>query len=260
MQSALVAALKEWPGVQHSEAEFAAHLAKVGASAEAVEAHGVDLVLASACAAGDGNALSVFERLHISRLASHVTRLRLSPEQLNELEQLIRVGLFTGSSARILRYSGKGPLAAWLRILAIRMAIDKLQAHPIESQLDATAVESFVAHMPLRRDPAVKIIWEPLLRDAIEDSLAGLPMREKTVLRLHYVEGLNIEAIGMIFQVHRATVARWLLAIRSAVMATIRERLSLKLPSTTSDIRRVFAQLQSELQLTISRVLGSANR
>jgi RNA polymerase sigma-70 factor (ECF subfamily) len=254
---ALALARASWPTVSAPEAVFTAYLEQIGALPEAVETYGADLALACACASGDEDALSIFERLHISLIPFHVTRLQLSAESIEELQQLIRVKLFTGSPPRILRYSGKGPLGAWLRILSIRLAIDELKAQPRESQLDAKTLESFVVGTTGAEDRAVKIIWQPRLREAIEASLAELPTREKTVLRLHYIEGLNIEAIGTMYQVHRATVARWLLAIRASVLDKIRERLSITLPSTTSEIRSGFAELESELHVSISRVLGA---
>jgi RNA polymerase sigma-70 factor (ECF subfamily) len=74
---------------------------------------------------------------------------------------------------------------------------------------------------------------------------------------MHYVDGLNIEAIGAVYHVHRATVARWLIAIRAEVLNGLRERFALAPKATSSDFRSYYSALRDELHLSISRVLGS---
>jgi RNA polymerase sigma-70 factor len=60
-------------------------------------------------------------------------------------------------------------------------------------------------------------------REALQEALAMLTAREKTLLRLHFLDGMNIDALGTVFQVHRATVARWLVSIRTRVLEDVRQ-------------------------------------
>jgi RNA polymerase sigma-70 factor, ECF subfamily len=258
IRNALIVARRQWPHLDVSEDAFAKHVANVGALADALESHGADLVLACACAAGDERALSLFDQVHVSCVPLHVTRFQLSAERLDELQQLVRVKLFTGPSPRIMRYSGKGPLGAWLRIVSIRLAMDELQVGPLDRGIDPGAIDSLLARAASAETQTARMVWQPPLQNAIEDSLAELPSKEKTVLRLHYVEGLNIDAIGTMYHVHRATVARWLLGIRARVLARVREKLAITLPSTTSEMRGAFADLEGNLHVSLSRVLGTA--
>jgi RNA polymerase sigma-70 factor (ECF subfamily) len=257
VKEALSAARVSWPTLQFVEHEFRAYLKQVGSDTVAIGANGIDLALACACARGDAVALSIFEGLYVRNIDLFVARLGLSPDQLEELRQLVRVRLFTGGTPRIAHFSGKGPLGAWLRVLCLRIAMDHLKVQPRDLRVDSKVLETLVAGSRPADDADLRRAWEPLLRQVTEETLAELPPREKTILRLHYLEGLNIEAIGTIYGVHRATVARWLLAIRARVLNKIRERLAIQMPATTSEFRGVFAALQSELHVSLSRVLAA---
>ena len=86
-------------------------------------------------------------------------------------------------------------------------------------------------------------------------ALTTLTAREKTLLRLHFLDGMNIDALGVVFRVHRATVARWLVAIRTQVLDRVRQTLSLDLGASPSEAISLVRLLRSEVQLSIRRIL-----
>ena len=83
-----------------------------------------------------------------------------------------------------------------------------------------------------------------------------LTAREKTILRMHFLDSMNIDALGTVFQVHRATVARWLVSIRTHVLHDVRRRLSLDLGASSSEAQSLVRLLRSEVQVSIQRILG----
>jgi RNA polymerase sigma-70 factor (ECF subfamily) len=93
-------------------------------------------------------------------------------------------------------------------------------------------------------------------RKAFESALGELPKDDRTVLRLHYVDGLNIEGIGRVFQVHRATVARWLVRIRQDVLTRAKALLAERLGAEIDEAGSVIGVLGAEIELTLSRVLS----
>ena len=103
---------------------------------------------------------------------------------------------------------------------------------------------------------AIKYRYRDQLRHALEQSLQALPAREKTLLRLTVVDGLNIDAIGAIYRVHRATVARWLVRVRAQVFAEIRERIGLRNQPTVSELRSLLVLLADEVHLSARRILA----
>jgi RNA polymerase sigma-70 factor, ECF subfamily len=92
-------------------------------------------------------------------------------------------------------------------------------------------------------------------QEALQESLATLTTREKTLLRLHFLDGMNIDELGVVFRVHRATVARWLVAVRTRVLDKVREKLSLELGSSPSEAQSLVRLLRSEVQVSIRRIL-----
>jgi RNA polymerase sigma-70 factor (ECF subfamily) len=74
---------------------------------------------------------------------------------------------------------------------------------------------------------------------------------------MHFVDGLNIDEIGCVYRVHRATVARRLVAIRRRVLDNLRTELSLTLPATTSEFRSVLALIRGDLDLSLRHLFAS---
>jgi RNA polymerase sigma-70 factor (ECF subfamily) len=90
---------------------------------------------------------------------------------------------------------------------------------------------------------------------ALERSLESLDRRDKTLLRLHFVDELSIDAIGRIYRVHRATVARRLVAVRRRIFDHLRADLSLRLGATNSEFRSILAALRTDLELSLRHLL-----
>jgi RNA polymerase sigma-70 factor (ECF subfamily) len=91
---------------------------------------------------------------------------------------------------------------------------------------------------------------------ALEGALTKLEPRAKTLLKLTFVDALNIEQVGQIYGVHRATVARWLVEVRRRLFESVRSELApdKKLPSV--ELVSLIDSLRSEVQLSLSRILG----
>jgi RNA polymerase sigma-70 factor (ECF subfamily) len=245
-----------WEGVDVALADFAAHVRGSGARADDLEQHGADLYLACASARGDVPALRILERRLLPLVAGPVRRLGVPEAGVDDVLQNVLVAVVAGPQPRIARYSARSALLHWLRVVAIRTAITSLRRTKAPAAGEALLNDIADAG----GDPelhATRLRFGGELQQALEESLEKLPRRSKTVLRMHYVDGLNIEAIGAVYRVHRATVARWLIAIRSEVLAGIRERFALSAPATSSDYRSLYFALRDELHVSLGRVLGS---
>src|SRR5258708_6641308 len=82
-----------------------------------------------------------------------------------------------------------GSLGGWLRVAAVRLALDALPAgHEIS---DEDEVAQAVAG---QLDPESELLrerYQAEFQEALEVCLAALPPRERTLLRLAYVNGLS---------------------------------------------------------------------
>jgi RNA polymerase sigma-70 factor (ECF subfamily) len=94
------------------------------------------------------------------------------------------------------------------------------------------------------------------VRAALEATILALPARERTLLRMHHVDGYTLDRLATIHHVHRATVARWLAAARAQIVEGVRDRLGAALRLSPAEIDRLVADVDSQLELSLSRLFG----
>src|SRR5262249_54950430 len=113
---ALAEARAAWPRVRFDEARFAARLAEQIATEGDLD-HAADLLLATACAAGDPAAHAALEEHYLADVPAALGRFRPSRDFVREVLQALRTKLLvsTTGAPKIAEYSGRGPLAAWIR-------------------------------------------------------------------------------------------------------------------------------------------------
>jgi RNA polymerase sigma-70 factor (ECF subfamily) len=248
-----------WPTISFSLRQFTARAAAAGVSPSVFEPQGADLFLAFACADSVPEALRLFEANYLSQIDRYVRRLTTLPHLLDEVRQRVRIKLLVGTAPGIARYAGHGPLMAFVRVTAVRVALDAIAATgldpsaPAEDLLDSYA--SFV------EDPeigALKNLYRDRFRSQLEESLAALDSSEKTLLRLHLLDRLSIDAIGAIYRSHRATIARRLVRIREKVLEDFRRRFATRWGISPSDVRSLEHLLGEEIHLSVRRVLATA--
>ena len=214
VDDAFEAGRKAWPGLALAPDAFAGWVAERAIELEPLRTRGAELYLAAACARGDERAVQLFDRAFLQPLPPTVARTALSAEQLDELRQRLRVRLLTGAQPRITTFGGHGPLSAWVRVSAARLALELHAGVRTAAESDDALVDALVAAGVDPELQAARRQFQSEFRAALEGVLVGLSAREKTLLRMHFLDHLNIDEMGAIFRVHRATVARWLVAIR----------------------------------------------
>ena len=247
-----------WMGAKLGPAAFERRAAELGVQPDDMAVRSSDLYLAWACAERDPTALSFFERLFLPPVDGYVSRLGLSGSMLDDVRQELRIRLLVGAEPRIGQYSGRGPLAGWVRVAAIRVALNMLERNKAGTHAkDMSALDAIVGDQGTPEISAMRHRHGDAFQAALERSLHGLEPRDKTLLRMHFIDGLNIDANGRIYRVHRATVARWLVAIRRRVLENLRAEVSLNLPATSSEFRSMLAVMRSDLDLSLRHILPS---
>src|SRR4051812_47742715 len=124
LDSAFRSAAAAWAGAKLDAETFARKAAQLDVRDEDLEARASDLYLAWACAEGDAAALAHFERAFLTQVDLYVRRLGLEAHVVDELRQGLRIHLLvaeSGGEPRVGKYSGRGPLGAWVRIVAVRL-------------------------------------------------------------------------------------------------------------------------------------------
>lgn len=261
-----------WPNVSIAEAVVVAHLFdKAALDWERVDAlHGEDLYLAAACAHGEPTALAAFEARYLHKVPAFLARMRPAPTIVDEVKQQLRVRLLVASDAhavpRIAEYGGRGTLDSWLRVAAVRLAIDLLRQSDVvlaprlggdgdgerdggEPLLDQLRGDDIELHLLREHHRAA-------VNQALRVGFESLSAEQRNLLRLNYRDGRSIDEIGALLRAHRATVARWIAAAREQVLVATRQELGRALALPDGDLDSVIRALGSQLHLSMSRILG----
>jgi RNA polymerase sigma-70 factor (ECF subfamily) len=267
MEAALAAALAagraSWPMIRVDGQAFADYVGELQGQGqgdvrpEGLLAHGGDLVLACACAAGDREALAEFDRRFIAEVGHHVRRLQLPAAVVDEVRQEVRLKVLFGPVPRIRKYVARGPLRSWVRTLAMRVAFDLADRRGLPLELrDEESLAPMLWASLSPEHAAVKGELAAHMHQALGQALEELSPRDRTLLKLHFVDGVTLNALASIYHVHRATIARWLVAVRAQVVAGVQRRLGGDLSMSSAELRSVVRLVRSQLQLSLSRRLG----
>jgi len=246
-----------WPRLAVTFSDFAAYATGVSLSQEAL-AHAGDVFLACACLGGNARAHAELDRLLSDHVPLFVQRIDRAPEFVDEVRQRVRELLLHAEHPKLARYSGMGPLLAWLRVVAVRAALDiKRAGSDDEIAVGADLVER-IALEPA--DPELDLIkqrFHGMVDQAMAAGVARLTARQRNVLRLYFVSELNIDEIGNIYDAHRSTVARWISSAQRTLLDGVRAHLRRHYRLDTADLRSLHRLVRSELQVSMSRLLRS---
>jgi RNA polymerase sigma-70 factor (ECF subfamily) len=247
-----------WPRVELGGEEFVADVARRLGRGEAAprtlsRLHGSDLFLACACARGQPSALTCLEANFLSRIPAYVARLDPLGTLADEVAQELRTALLVAvgeAAPRIRDYSGRGDLASWLRVVALRAALKLRRSQRL---LGVGVVVPSVNLGPgpdLERD-YLRVRYRKDYEAAFSAALGALESEERLFLKLHYVDGLNIDRIGAIYQLHRSTVARRLASHRRRLLELTRNSLRERLHLSDSEFGSVMALVRSQMAVSL---------
>jgi RNA polymerase sigma-70 factor (ECF subfamily) len=102
----------------------------------------------------------------------------------------------------------------------------------------------------------IRVRYAEPFRKAFAAALEALEPRERTVLKLHLVHRLSIDKIAQVYQVHRATAARWLVDVRERLYDDTRGRLMEQLQLAPRELDSLLALVRSDIDVSVRRILG----
>jgi RNA polymerase sigma-70 factor (ECF subfamily) len=259
-------AIATWPALPIDDLSFVSHLARhihgeLDIERALASVHAADLYLALACGVGNHRALVELEKL-FSALPDSLSRLanRAPPD---EVLQSLRVKLLvatTDAGPKILDYAGRGPLAAWLRIAAIRTAVSLGRKSNVAAAAPVTR-EVLLGIAGVADDPEVLHLRDRCkdeFKKAFEDAIASLTAQERNVLRLNLIDRLSIDEIGALFRVHRATAARWIQRSLETIQQRTRTLLLGRLELAESELDSLMLLLRGSIELSVQRLLSES--
>lgn len=254
--AALVAAARAaCPDVDVPALDFVRHLAARSAGvdpARAIEGlHAADLYLACACARGDARAVALLEDRFLSEVPRFLAPLRLPAGAVDEVRQLARERLLVGDRPRIADYAGRGPLAGWLRVVALRLASDLRRDDGAAEREGAPPIPAVDPEMQL-----IKRRYGEAFSRAFADAFAALDAEERNLFRLFYLDGLNLDRIAKLLQVSRATAGRRMLAARQRLLAGTLALVGQRLEVDPDELESLLGVVRSRLEISLPGLLA----
>jgi len=243
-------AVRAWPTLRVPVGAFTDHVcAHVKDEEGLATVRGADLYLAYACLTGNEAAWRELDRRYLSRVPEYVARLDPSPGFAEEVRQRLGSKL-ASNGAKLAQYTGRGPLHAWLRMAALR------EAHSLLRQRKHAPLPADVPLRAPQADPELALLKRrsaSAFRKAFAEVIAGLPPDDRTLLRLHYFDGLTIDEVGRAFRVSRASAARLLAKARARIIKRMQQALREDLGENAPRAKSLFDLVSSQLDVSIVR-------
>jgi len=246
-----------WPDVDLDLDRFASFVAKLSPGMPV--RFPADLYLAAACSAGSNAALTVFEREILAPTRGAIRSIDPNEDFVDEAFQRLRASLFVGGTRPgIEGYAGRGPLRAWVGVSAVRTALmmRRLQGRMREVPADDDWTDALATIST--NNPELELLKQQYAAEfshALRDAIAALEPRLRAALRMSFVDAVSIDEIASVYSVHRATAARWIQRACDAVFAHTRQDLAQRLALSGTELDRMTALVQSQLDVSISQLL-----
>jgi RNA polymerase sigma-70 factor (ECF subfamily) len=257
LAASLEAARAAWPGVHVPDAVFEAYVReRLGDEPAPTGAIAAALYLACACAHGDGRAIRAFDERYMPDVERAIARTRIPPADVAEVAQSLRQHLLAGPTPRVADYGGRGDLAGWLRVIAVRAALKRVRGRRPEVDAD----DALLAVRSVGDDPELaymKELYRRAFRESFVAALGTLETREKVLLRQHFVDGLGVDDLGPLYHVHRATAARWVQRARDHLLDETRRQFMQRAHVGPRECESVLRLVRSRIDVTLGALLAS---
>jgi len=230
-----------------------------------------DLCLAAACAKGDDAAWEDFFREYRSYLVSvarTMTQDAGAAEQLADSTFAELYGLRESGGARVSKfsfYSGRGSLRGWLRAVVFQLSAD---LHRQSSRLVQTEEPEEMDRMAHAAEKAERRTTPDLdyisqrYREAVAQSLrraiGDLEPRERLLLAYYYYDEMTLREIGHLFDVHEATISRWLTKVQKRVRKLVEKGLARDHRFNRREVAEAIQLAAEQMDLTVGDYLLEA--
>jgi RNA polymerase sigma-70 factor (ECF subfamily) len=257
----LDAGLGAWPELAADRVGFAVHLGRRIPSdvdwIEALRGRAIDdLYLAHRCLAGDPAAIRHLELTYLHELRGLLVKRGFAAGLVDDTIQTLSLRMLTGNRPILRAYNGAGSLKAWLRITAIREAV---RATRKQNAISAEEITDALADTTM--DPALRYqrkLYQDEFRAAFELAIASLSVRDRNLLRQSVVYGATVDDLGAIYNVHRATAAKWVAQARQRLADETKRHMVDRLQIQPTEYESILTLINSQLHVSIERVLGES--
>jgi RNA polymerase sigma-70 factor (ECF subfamily) len=202
-----------WPDLPVDATElvrYAGARFQAGQTLETTHAEG--LYLAFACSLGNERAVVLFRDSFRGVMDGCYRRLGFT-RQAEEISQRVMRSIFVHdgqSGPAILNYTGRGSLANWVRVVTVREAYRVTRGERTIAQREVGGVDERIMDRAVNDEANPELLhlkrdYRSKFKASFQRAFERLSHRERNVLRYQYLDGLNLEQIGTIYNASRAT-------------------------------------------------------
>ncbi len=216
-----------------------------------------DLYLACGCAYGDQSAIALFRRTYLPKIKAALVNIGL-PEIVEDIGQEVFAHLLVaqpGQRPAICKYLGRGELAAWVQVSAVRLARRRIRKQRREQLTDEDYLFDRALPAGDRELQSLKVKYRDQFKEAFQKAFADLDARERNIMRYELCGGLNIDQIGVLYDVHRSTVARWRTACREKILRLTRKAFQQTHRVSSGEFVSIVRLIESQLEVSLPRLL-----
>lgn len=253
-----------WPQLKVAPEQFvcflARHLSPESAEPRALSELRVrDLYLVCAFGQGDPAAQAALASQHMPKLRAVLLRAAIPDALITDIQQDLYTRLIEQQNPDNPKrgFSGRGDLFSWLCTCAMREARLRQKRLTREVALEQAADHTLQVTGP-GKSPELNVLTghlKAVFQQAFREAVAALDSRERNLLRYHFLAQLNIDEIGNIYKVHRATAARWVKDAQVRLAALTRKQFLVRMQVKADSLPEIMEQIQSLLSLSLGVIL-----
>jgi RNA polymerase sigma-70 factor (ECF subfamily) len=251
----LAACRAAWPGIDVADDVFAAYVRERVPAETLAKACVADLWLACAVHGGNAAGLRAFEQRYLTQIGAAVAHLGGGTALADDVLARMRERLLDPGGGKLAEYRGRGDLHGWIRVVAVREALQLLRQRRRETPLSSS--EELADKLDSSPPQAMTDEERRVYRESFGKALAALTPRERNLLRQHYLYGSTVDELGTLYGVHRATAARWIAQVREVLLHRTRSGIGEALRVTGTELDSVMAKVAGELDLSLRHTLSN---
>lgn len=231
-----------------------------------------DLCLAVACAKGDEKAWEDFYREYrgyLTNIARTMTQDAGAAEQLADSTFAELYGLRESAGARVSKfsfYSGRGSLRGWLRAVVFQLSADLHRQTSRLVQTDEPEDLERLARAPESNEQGsaelayIRERYRAAVTDALNKAFNEIEARERLLLAYYYYDEMTLREIGGMFDVHEATISRWLAKIQKRVRKLVEKSLARDHGFNRREVSEAIELAAEQMDINVRDYLVEATR
>ena len=258
----LAAARAAWPQLAIDEAELGRELARRlgGAGPAALASCRIaDVVVAIACCRGDAAAIAHVKQVIDREVDMTARKTGASPEQIADVKsELARILLVDEPqrSAALREFAGRAELKSYVCVIAMRELVRTVQRGRREQPVEEDRLFAMLSRGDDAEVDVLRARYGESVTTGLRSALARLGDRDRALLRYQLVDGWNVDRVGALYGVHRATAARWIAGARETLGTLLRDEVSRTLAIPVAEVDSIVRLVQSRIDVSLARLIG----